>query len=799
MKPVKWGVDAAVGAMTLLSVATWPADAQAQLSTPAEAAPEPSADALPDRIHVDGPQPEPTAPLQRATDAAPSGIEEVIVTAAYREQRNQDVAGSTQAFSGKSLDEKGAAGLQDYLLEVPSVSFEQSGNGSSKITMRGISNVNASDLGYGDGSPTTGIYLDDVAVQGSGVFPDLDVFDLQRIEVLKGPQGTLYGEGSMGGAIKMVTNAPKFNEWAFRTQGAYSETAEGSPSSDVRAAVNVPLIDDTLAARIVGNVRHTGGFVDYTSLDRDDANSGSHQSARAIVSYQALESLSFDYTFMYDNDDRNQFPVVDEGAQDELTNSRSEDQYAKTRFTINALTARWNLDFAQLTAVSALYNTNRDSQRRTPVLQNLLQTQFTQLGLTAPDIFSNADTHVVTKLDSFSQELRLVSTGDSDFGWIAGAFYRVRSQTFDEQKYENSIPDDPTGILTGILSGLNPLQPEQENGQGKERFDQLAVYSELNYKLLDDVEITGGLRAFTEKVSIHFDTDFYGVEGYLLATDPSNVQPDGTVNKTFDESLNTKGLLPKFSMSWHITPDKMLYASVARGFRSGTPNIYAALDSGPAVVKPDYVWNKEIGAKLSWLDDKLITNFAVYHIDWQALQGTVLGTAMLGIVPTNFAHLDNAGNAVVYGAEASTIWAPLPGLQLSLAGGYNHGRVTDPRDGSQVVKDSETPSTPEFTGSATIAYGHDLGWFGLTGDSSVTYTYTDKQQVAFEVEGAQKFEIAAYELLKATLGFGKDTWHFQFFGDNLLDKHAIVGISAPLPQYTVITPRVVGARISYDF
>jgi iron complex outermembrane receptor protein len=796
MKPNKWSADASAWAISALSVVGWPIAAQAQLSEPVADA---ATDAPLDMISVDGPPSAPAEPLQRSGNSAPSGIEEVIVTAAYREQRNQDVAATTQAFSGAALDEKGAAGLKDYLLEVPSVSFEQSGNGSSKITMRGISNVNASDLGYGDGSPTTGIYLNDVAVQGSGVFPDLDIFDLQRIEVLKGPQGTLYGEGSMGGAIKMVTNAPKFNEWAFRTQAAYSFTEDGSPSHDLRGAVNVPIIDDTLAARVVGNVRHTGGYVDYTSLDRDDANSGDHQSARAIVSYKALDTLSLDYTFMYDNDDRDQFPVVDEGQQNELTNSREEDQYAKTRFTINALTARWDLDFAQLTSVSALYNTNRDSQRRTPVLQSLVQTQFNQLGLTAPDIFSNADTHVLTKLDSFSQELRLVSSGDERLDWIAGAFYRVRSQTFDEQKYENSVPDDPTGILTSILAGFNPLQPKQEDGYGKEKFDQLAVYGEINYQLLDNVELIGGLRAFTEKVSIDFDTDFYGVEGYLLATDPSNVQPDGTVNKTFTESLDTKGLLPKVSASWHITPQKMLYASVARGFRSGTPNIYAALDSGPAVVKPDYVWNKEIGAKLSWFDDSLITNFAVYHIDWQALQGTVLGTARLGIVQTDFAHLDNAGNATVYGAEASTIWAPLPGLQLSLSGGYNHGRVDDPREDSQVIRNSKTPSTPEFTGNATIAYGHDLGWFGLTGDSSVTYTYTDKQQVAFEVVDGPKFEIAAYSLLKAQLGVGRDTWHLQLFGDNLLNKHAIVGISAPIPQYTVITPRVIGARVSYDF
>ncbi len=771
-----------------------------QAAAPASARSEPAAAEPGEVLDVipvaQKPQPVP------AMAAAPSSrqVEEIVVTAAYREQSIQDVVGGAQVFGGEGLDKAGAKGMQDYLLEVPSVSLQKSGNGSSKISIRGISNVNASDLGYGAGSPTTGVYLNDVAIQGSGVFPDLNLFDLNRVEILKGPQGTLYGEGSMGGAIKMITMAPDMDEWVFRTAAMYSVTSDGAPSRDFRGAVNVPILEDRLAARIVGTMRHTGGYVDYTALDREDADSEDDRSLRAIVSYQPWDALELEYMYFYEKTDRDQFPTVDVGKQEQLTNSRREDQYALTEFDIHALTARWDLSFAQLTAVSAFYNTDRDSRRRTPVLQSLLQTQFGQLGLTAPDIFSNASTQVLTQLESFSQELRLVSAGDERFDWIGGLFYRDRSQRFDQEKREDVIPDDPTGLFNGLLRGFNPIQGRQEKGFGDETFKQIAAYGEVNWELVPGkLELIGGLRAFREDVSFFIDTQFYGVEAFLLATDPGNIDPQtGTARKYFGQQLRTQGILPKVSLSWHITDDHMAYATVARGFRSGTPNVYAALASGPPIVDPDYVWNKEIGLKSSWLDGTLIANLALYHIDWEDMQGTVVGTARLGIVPTDFAYLANAGDSQLLGAELGTTWMPLEGLTLGLNLGYNDGEVTKPRENSHVVKGSALPNSPKLTWSSTVAYTWLLP-MDLQGEFSATYSYIDEQSVIFRSEGVDDIIIDAYDQLKASIGISRESWRLQLFGDNLTDKRAVVAISAPIAQYTVITPRVIGLRVSYDF
>lgn len=758
----------------------------------------------------------------RAPDSATAEVEpadsarldSVEVTASYRKENIQDVTGSAQAFSGHALDKAGVVGMEDYLRQVPSVSLQKSGNGKTNIAMRGISNINANDTGYGAGSPTVGVYLNDVGIQGSGVFPDLNIYDLQRIEVLKGPQGTLYGEGSMGGAIKMVANAPDSTRWEARSDFSVGKTDNGSLSHDLRAALNIPLIDEKLGARVVGNVRHTGGFVDYTSLGRADANSIDAESLRAIASWRPTGTLELEYLYLVDDELRNQFPVTDEGKEEELVNSGEENQYASTRFSIHALTARWALPFANLTAVSALYNTERDSVRRTPVLQNLLQTQVRQTGATAPNVFSNAPMHVNTELDSFSQELRLVSFGGDTFDWIAGAFYRDRTQHYDQQKYENSVPNDPTGLFTGVLGSFNPVQGLQENGFGDEGFQQAALYGELTWNVIPtQFEITGGLRVFQEDVSFSIDTRFYGVEAYLLATDPNNIDLASRSTRIyFAQSITTRGLLPKLSAAWHFNEDHMIYASLARGFRSGTANVYSALKSGPPLIQPDYVWNQEIGTKSTWLDGNLVTNLAAYRIDWQDLQGTVLGTAQLGAVPVDFAHLDNAGDAVVMGAEAAVMWSPLTGLTLLGNVGYNEGHITKPSPSSGIPEGARLPNTPRLTWSSTATYSWPMFW-GVT-DVSATYTFVGDQIAIYEVQDGKQVAgtdvpgtqqtaggnpLPSFALLKANAGVRQGAFRFQVYGDNLTNEHAVIAISAPIAQSTVITPRTVGVRIGYEF
>jgi iron complex outermembrane receptor protein len=737
-----------------------------------------------------------------------SKLETVVVTASYRNQKIQDVTGSAQAFTGRGLDRAGANQMRDYLLQVPSVSLKKSGNGKVDLSMRGISNGNSSDLGYAGGNPTVGVYLDDVAIQGSGVFPDLNIYDLRRIEVLKGPQGTLYGEGAMGGAIKYVTTPADPNKWSFRVQGMLSDMVSGDLTHEERLAVNVPLVDDTLGLRIVGSNRRNGGFVDYTTLNRPNADDGRQHSARAVLAWKPWEKLQLDYMYLYDYDRRYQFAVVDENGRETLTNAREENQFAVTMFGIHSLTARAQLPWANLTSVSALYNTYRDTLRRTPVLQGILQTAVSGVdpSLVAPDVFQVAYTRVKTDMDSFSQEIRLVSHGGQAFDWIGGLFFRTRGQTFDQQKYEDSVPSDPTGLVLQLFQALgienfNALQGKQEEGFGEETFLMYAGYGELTWNILPGTwQITGGLRAFRENLTFFIDTQFYGVEAFLIGSDPMD---PGNPRIYFEEELNTSGLLPKLNTSWKFSQDHMVYAQIVRGFRSGAANIYSALESGPPIIRPDYVWNSEVGTKSTWLDGSLITNLAAYRIDWTDVQGTVLGTARLGAATIDFAHLDNAGDAVVIGAEGSISWMPVDRLTVLLAAGYNKGEVTEPTPESEVKKGSPLPNAPKFTGSATLGYATlPLAW-GTSVEASVTYSYLSEQNMTFQIETEDRvvdgFPVPGYGILKGAVGLTRGKARLSFFGDNLLDKRVITGISAPTAQYNVLNPRVIGIRVSYDY
>lgn len=750
------------------------------------------------------------APLLTSTAGAqdsPAALEEVLVSASYREQDAQDVVGGIQVFGGESLDKQGVSGLEDYLQDVPSVSLQKSGVGKANIAIRGISNLNTLDIGYADGSPTTGIYFNDVAIQGSGVFPDLNIFDLQRIEVLKGPQGTLYGEGSMGGAIKMIMMPPNKQEWRVRAAASYSETAEASDSNyDVRAAINVPVLEDKLAARIVASRSFDSGFVTYSGRGEEDPDDEERHSLRAIVAYQPLDWLELEYFYFQDYTNREQLPVVDDDKVEQLENSRLEDQFSETDFDVHSLTLRADLGFAHLTSVSSWFNTDRDTQRRIPILQGIVDSTFADNFGSAsrpPEAFPKAYTHVVTELESFSQELRLVSSGDERLDWVFGLFYRDREQVFIQEKYEE-FGDDPSGLLELLLGPqFLALSGLQEAGNGAEPFEQKAVYGEVNYEIIPQtLELTAGLRWFDDSVGFFQDTQFYGAEALIFATDPSNVDPEtGDVRVYFEDDGSTEDVLHKLALAWYVNDASMIYASVAKGFRSGTPNLFAALDSGPPLVRPDFVLNQEIGAKTAWLDGRLIANIAAYQIDWEDFQGLIVGTATLGAVEgVPFAHLGNGGDAKVEGAELSLLYRPFDALSISLGVGYNEGEVTDPAPDSDVNKGSELPNKPRLTWSSTLSYTRPL-WGNLMADASFTYTHVDEQNTVFESEenGIDGVPIDSYKITKAAIGIEAPSWRIQLFGDNLTDDRIVVARSLPSPQSAMMRPRTLGLRVSYDY
>jgi iron complex outermembrane receptor protein len=738
--------------------------------------------------------------VAQANEVKSKRLEEVIVSASYREQDVQDVVGGIQVFGGQELDKKGVTGLEDYLREVPSVSLQKTGGGKSNIAIRGISNLNTLDTGYADGSPTVGVYFNDVAIQGSGVFPDLNVYDLERIEVLKGPQGTLYGEGSMGGAIKMIMTAPNSKELEAKTNLTASQTKEGGTNWDGRAAINIPLIEDEMAIRVVGTKSFDSGYIDYTSIGKEDANTEDGESLRAILTWQATEWLELEYMYLYDYSYRDQLPVVTTDSSAELENTNKEDQYAETQFVTHSLTARADLDFANLISVTSIFDTDRRSQFRVPFLAQVA------FGVTESelvyDVFHTGYVRAKTDLHSISQEFRLISAGDERLDWIAGVFYRDRNQTYKQELYEEYEPGESNDPLAPVVgAAFSPASGKQNESNGREPFSQTAIYGELSYEILPSkLELTAGLRWFEDTVGFSTRAQYFGTIAAVVATNPDNVDENGNVGLGFTEELTTRDLLPKLSLAWYVNDDVMIYATASKGFRSGTPNSFSALGAGDPIVRPDYVLNKEIGAKTAWLEGDLVANMGVYEINWDDFQGLIVGQAYLGSVgPIDFPHLANAGNAVIRGAELSLLWQPTETFSAILNTGYNTGKVTEPSEKSNVMVGSEIPNKPKITVSTTLNYSRPV-FNELMADVSFTVAYVDTQLTAFETEdGDDGRPLESFIISKGSLGISGDYWRAQLFVDNLADDRVVTSISIPGPLHAINRPRTIGFRLGMDY
>ena len=224
--------------------------------------------------------------------AAANPDEEIVVTAERREQGVQDIALPIQLFSGRTLERLGADKFEDYLLQVPGVSLRSQGNGASRIAIRGISNIAASDVGGGNTLSTVGLYLNDVPIQGTSVLPDLALYDVQRIEVLKGPQGTLYGEGAMGGAIKMQLTPPDMSATSARGEATLSTTDGATTLSyAARGVLNLPLAQDRVGLRLVGTYKSDAGFVNNIATGERDYNDRRSWSVRGILAANIAEGF----------------------------------------------------------------------------------------------------------------------------------------------------------------------------------------------------------------------------------------------------------------------------------------------------------------------------------------------------------------------------------------------------------------------------------------------------------------------------------------------------------------------------
>ena len=694
----------------------------------------------------------------------------ILVTANYREQDLQEVPSAIQVFGGEDLDRLGAKGFEDYILSVPGASFRDQGSGIKRVSIRGISNVSANDFGAPTSLNTVGFYLNDVPLQGTNSLPDLSLFDLDRVEVLKGPQGTLYGDGAMGGAIKMILQKPDLHAGiSGKAAITTSYTEDGGVNFNTNAALNIPLIDDRLAVRVVGSLRQEAGFIDNIATGENNVNSGDGYSVRSYVLADISDRLTAEALLYRD------VSKVDEATQinidlGDLEYDGLEDRFTDFEVNLYALTLKLDAGFAEITSVTSKYERTRD------------QVDRSDFGL-PPVPLPRAPYTFAEDNDTFVQELRIISKGDNRLDWVFGGIYRNKERfsdfalTVDERDLELL----PTDFRAGLFNGT-----EYQSQDILEKYKQFAVYGQLNFEISDRLEAIAGARWYNDKNSL----DLMQIPGSLFVFAPLAIDTDDS------------GVLLKFGLYYEVSDDVLLFANAGQGYRPSAPNSNADF-IGPDFASPGSLWNYEIGAKTSFADGRVTLNAAGYYTDWSNFQALV--TEFSPLFGFELGFLDNGGDAEVFGVEIELAAAPTDQLTIGGTVGYTHSEVVEGIGG--FTTGAPLPNTPEWTFNA---FGEFRAPVSSRFDAYIRadVSYVD-EQVTLAFTDNQTTGVMVDSYATGNLRFGLDTDDgrgVDLFVNNIWNERAQLGRglagngnNLDSNRFTISRPRTFGVTVRGEF
>jgi len=737
-------------------------------------------------------------------------LADIVVTAQRREQPVQAVPVSMQVLTGAELERSGASGFEDYLNSVSSVGFTKSGNGAVQIGIRGISNVDGSDYGIATSKSAVGVYLNDVPIQGSGPIPDLSLYDLARVEVLKGPQGTLYGEGAMGGAIKMVLNAADPTAFSGKVDAGLSDTSHGAANYDLRGAINVPLVADRAALRVSATTRDDSGFISNIVTGARHVGDQKTSSVRLLLDAKLTDRLTSELMFFHQHLNLDGFPEQLVGLGD-LQSNFPDHQYNTQNFDLISLVLKYHFDSAEFSSATAYTRNDRHLYQRNPFVGYIDGFALTDFGLAGiPNTDPQGFTAQVNQ-KALTEELRLSSNGDQRLTWTVGAYFRTAKQNAESDDtlanyaaYNagmQAAAADPASAFNATLAAVNGTLsealfggPAVYQGMVDEQTKQYAVFGELDFKLTQQLSLKLGLRAFKEHLDINQFNRALALEALDFALFGS---PASSSSRA---SVDDHGLVPRVGLSYAFTTDALAYALASKGFRSGGPNFNDGHASVPSQYQPDSLWNYEAGFKSAWLDRRLILNGAVYYIDWKDIQ--VPATDPVALV----GYVANAGTARVTGGELQMQVLPSIDWRLGLNLGLLNSRLTSlgPTATGGTVG-SELPFAPKVTGSAFVQYSHPMGTLG-TGVARFDYEYVGRQavQLITPTLPLDRYYKDAYRTGRIQAGLESDRWDAYLYVDNLWDERGVVQKNEYPPLYSdvtlaVIRPRTVGLRVGFNF
>lgn len=729
----------------------------------------------------------------------------IIVTARKTGERLQDVPVTVNAVTADQLRDRGAADVKDVLRSIPGFSYSGTERGLSNYNIRGISTVAS--------SPTVGIYLDDIslvtiATSFSGAF-DPVFFDMERLEVLKGPQGTLYGGNSMGGAIKYVSARPKINETEVSIAAGVAVTEHGGPSYNGEVVANVPLVADTLALRGGFFYRRDGGYIDnqpgnlrnshysstaspvYTPLVQDtlstrstsNQNYGDTFAARLSLEWQPDPSWSIRPQVFYQD-----YTLANAGQlfidQPELTSSYRIKQPTYDKAGIYSLNIDKDLGRAKITSLTAYFDRKLSFVRDySYFIGNLVPPLFP---LTARNVSDS-------RTKTFSQELRIASDNGpgTRFKWLLGLYY---SNQDDRLVQAVNQPGAAAFVGADLVY----------YGDTFTNTKQYAAFGEVTYTVLDGLDLTAGVRGF--KIDQRVD---------ILGDGPFN----GGLTVVSGRKSSESGVNPKFGISYKVARDNLLYASAAKGFRPGGPNRFQinpvlcaadlnalGLTRAPDSFSSDNLWTYEVGTKNTF-GNVVTFNAAAFYSDWKKIQ------QQLNLTSCGFAFTGNAGTAEVKGAEIEGQVRLSPSFQIGGNATYTDATIKNAAPGTTARDGDMVQAVPKWMASAYAAFAHDLsnGWrLNMRGE----YQYQSRARRSFDrvlsivyanavagtTPNAAEFR-QGFDVVNLSASLGKGGTEVRLYANNLLDARPLIDLdlTAGSDRATTIRPRTVGVELRQRF
>lgn len=716
-----------------------------------------------------------------------------MVTALKRGTRLQETPISISAIGSEQLTNSGVQNIGNLQSTVPSLTFVDAGPSQRRVVIRGI---------QASGEPTVGVYYDETPVTGpvgtasdaGATTPELRLFDVERVEVLRGPQGTLYGSGSMGGTLRIIYKKPIF-ELGGTADVSLSGTENGGFNHQENAVINIPVINDKLAVRAVGFYQRNEGYIDNTFLRINNINNEVSYGGRILVRAKPTDRLTLDGAafFNVSNTDTPNWSINDGVYQ---TSNRIR-LPVRDNIKLYDGTAVWDLGGVSLTAVGSymdrhLYFVNDVSRYiqslRTPArcaglvnggrpcnagalagYYNLVDSESTS-GLLADQA-----------LKATTAELRMSSSGERAINWTAGVFYSRRKTDIINGEYN---ADPATGVI------IRPLQTDTLRTVD-DILKQVAAFADVSVDLTHKFNVTGGVRFFRFDKSVTGDTSI----------------PSVLVGSVFTPLTTTtsheNGKVFKLNASYKITRDIMLYGEFAQGFRPGGVNQVIGLPVALGAFGSDRLNNYEVGIKSSFFDRSLILNLDAFQIDWSDIQVT-------GRTPNGaFSFITNAGKARVKGIEFETTLKLVRGLSLQGSASYTDAVLSENQSNGLItapgLKGDRIPYVPQFSAGLGAEYDLPIGNF-LNSLYRVDVTHSSGSLSDFRPNGAFTRPIEAYELVNARIGIetAKPNWGAYLFATNLFNavtiiRESIRGTDAGFTSTTSARPRTLGVNLRKSF